>query len=226
MGDIKSLWYNSPLWAVLVKEFLCEFRTRYALSALVMFALVTLTSISMSLGGTSLSPKLNGTLLWVMLFFCSMVGLSRVFVHEQEAGTLFTLRLYVPSQAVLVGKVLFNVILLLMLTAFIIPLFVIFLNVEIIFWSQFLLVVLLGTAGIATISTFTAALIAGTNGKVALFTVVTFPLLLPQFLVAISATTKILSGMVPEMTEFIFLTGYTMAVMAAASILFDTLWYD
>lgn len=61
---------------------LCEFRTRYALSALFMFAFISLTSISMSIGVVSLPAELMSALLWIILFFCAMAGLSRVFVQE------------------------------------------------------------------------------------------------------------------------------------------------
>lgn len=214
------------IWAVLVKDGLCEFRTRYALSALFMFALVALTSISMSIGAISLSVELTAALLWVILFFCAMAGLSRVFVQEQEAGTMIALRIYASGQAVIFGKLLFNVIVLLALTILVIPLFIMFLNVEVYHWPVFIIILILGDVGIAAASTITASMVAKTQGKNALFTVLTFPILLPQLLSSISATTKILADTQPDIWEIIFLATYNVVVITASSILFDYLWYE
>ncbi len=111
MPTAKSSLFNG-IWAIFIKDGLCEFRTRYAVSALFMFALISLASISMSIGIVSLPVELTAALLWVILFFCAMAGLSRVFVQEQESGTIVALQIYGSGQAVLFGKLLFNVIVL------------------------------------------------------------------------------------------------------------------
>ncbi|MBP2628492.1 MAG: cytochrome c-type biosis protein CcmB [Firmicutes bacterium] len=214
------------LWAVLVKDSLCEFRTCYALSALFMFALISLTSISMSIGVVSLPAQLTAALLWIILFFCAMSGLSRVFVQEQESGSIVVLRIYASGQAVIFGKLLFNVIMLFGLTFFVIPLFTMFLNVDIYRWPMFIMILFLGDIGIAATATITAALVAKTQGKSALFTVLTFPILLPQFLSSIGATTKILADSQPDMSEIMFMAAYNVAIIIASSILFDYIWYD
>lgn len=214
------------IWAMMIKDVICEFRTRYAVSALFMFALISLASISMSIGVASLPVELTAALLWVILFFCAMAGLSRVFVQEQEAGTIVALQIYGSGQAVLFGKLLFNVIMLLALTLLIIPLFIIFLNVDIYHWPIFIVVLILGDIGISAASTITAAMVAKTQGKNALFTVLTFPILLPQFLSSISATTKILADIKPDVSEILFMAAYNVVLIIASSILFDYLWYD
>jgi heme exporter protein B len=191
-----------------------------------MFALVTLASISMSLAGAALTPALAAVLLWVILFFCAMAGLARVFVQEQEAGTLFTLRLYAKGQAVFFGKTLFNILLLWALTLLIIPLFIVLLNFDIPLWAPLMAVLALGDAGIAAVATLTALMVARTGGKGSLFTVITFPLLLPQFLAVIAATAAIFGGTSPTFADYLFMAGYDIAMLIAASIAFDYLWYD
>jgi len=225
MQDKKLPWY-SVVWAIVRKDALCELRSKYAFSALTMFALITLASISMSLAGATISSALAAALFWIILFFCAMAGLSRVFVQEQEAGTLFTLRLYANGQAVYWGKTLFNSLLLIALTVLVIPLFVILLNFTIPLWLELSVLLVLGDIGIATVSTLTALMVCRTGGKGALFTVITFPLLLPQFLMVIASTTRVFDGILPEVQDFVFMAGYDMTVLIATSILFDYLWYD
>lgn len=223
---VPKLRCNQAVQAVLYKDALCEYRTRYAAGALVMFALTALSSISMALAGAPLAPELAAALLWVVLFFCAMAGLARVFTQEQEAGTLLGLRLYAPAQVVFFGKLLFNLLLLGGLACLVVPLFVVFLAVEVSQWPAFTLVLLLGCAGMAAVATLTAAMVLYAQGKHALFTVLTFPVLLPQFLCAISATAKLLAGSAPEYRELLFMAGYDAAVVAAGVLLFDYLWQD
>ncbi|MCE5284624.1 MAG: heme exporter protein CcmB [Pelosinus sp.] len=225
MPVIKSPLIND-VWRVFAKELLCELRTRYTFSTLIMFALVTLSSVSMTMGGGSLSPEISGVLLWIILFFCSMAGLSRVFVEEQETGTIFSLRIYISGQAIILGKMLFNTALLFFLSLLIIPLFIIFLNEDISFWWSFFIVICLGDIGIAAASTLTAAMVAKAGGKHSLFAVLTFPILLPQFLCVIHATVNSFAAAAASFSELVFMAGYDMVIIIAAYILFDYLWYD
>lgn len=225
MPDSSLPWYRRA-WAVVCKDTVCELRSRHAISSLAMFALITLASISMSLAGADLSPALAAALLWIILFFCAMAGLARVFVQEQETGTLFTLRLYANGQAVFWGKTAFNILLLVALTMLVLPLFVILLDYTIELWLDLGVVLILGDIGIAAVATLTALMVCHAGGKGTLFTVITFPLLLPQFLMVIAGTTRILGGSVPGIQELVFMAGYDITVLIAASILFDYLWCE
>lgn len=225
MAILKSS-FSQPVWAVLAKDAVCELRTKYAAAALAMFALTTLASVSMAIAGAGLPPALAAALLWVILFFCAMSGLARVFVQEQEAGTLTGLRVYAAGQDVFFGKLLFNLALLLGLACLVVPLFIIFFGIEIPGWPALLAVLALGCAGIAAVSTLTAAMVMYAEGKQAIFTVLTFPVLLPQFLSSISLTAGILSGTDPAFSSLVFMAGYDAAVVAAGVLLFDYLWHD
>lgn len=221
---IKKLLWCKSVQAVLRKDLVCEYRNRYTAGTVCMFALITLSSISISIGGTRLTPVLAAVLLWVIIFFSAMAGLSRSFVQEQETGTLFTLRVYAGAQAVLFGKLVFNILILIGLTALIVPLFTLFFDMEVKSWSMLIGVLLLGSSGIAAAATLTAAMAAESEGKGALFTVLTFPVILPLFLMAIQATDTIFVGLLPDLSQVVFLAGYDVTVVVVASILFDFLW--
>ncbi|WP_371372320.1 heme exporter protein CcmB [Sporomusa aerivorans] len=223
MPAVKSN-FSRAVWAVMAKDAICELRTRYAAGALSMFALTTLSSVSMSLAGTALTPAVAAALLWVVLFFCAMAGLSRVFLQEQEAGTLPGLMLYAPGLSVFFGKLLFNLVLLTGLALLVVPLFIIFFNAQVAGWPSLALVLALGNAGIAAVATLTAAMIMYVQGKHAIFSVLTFPVLLPQFLNAIGATAGILGGGVPDSSALVFMAGYDAAMVAAGILLFEYLW--
>ena len=178
----KGFVWPDMVRTVIAKELLSEYRQRYALSGLFMFALVTLSCVSLSLGDAGLTPLLAAAMLWIVIFFSAMAGLARVFIQEEQAGTMFTLRVYADGQAVLFGKMLFNICLLLALTVFLLPLFIVFLNINVGLWRMLIVVLILGECGVAATSTLTAAIVARTEGQGALFAVLSFPVLLPLLL--------------------------------------------
>ena len=62
-----------------------------AVNALFLFAFAVLVLVGYAVGPTRLAPEdrptVNAVLLWIVIFFSAMTGLSRVFVKEEEAGT-------------------------------------------------------------------------------------------------------------------------------------------
>lgn len=212
--------------AVVKKETLCELRSHYAFSTLIAFAITTLSCISISVGGVRITNRLLAALLWVILFFSAMAGLSRVFVQEQDAGTITTLRVYALPQGVFWGKLIFNVLLLVGISVIILPLFFVFFSVSAGNLPALVGVICLGACGIGVISTVTAAMAANSQGRSALFTILTFPLVLPVFFSAIPLTDAILAGAALSNVHFFFLIGYILITAVAGSILFDYLWMD
>jgi len=90
------------------KDWESELRTRYAINALSMFILVTISVIMFSIGSEKITEYLTGGLLWVVIFFSAMSGLSRVFVSEEERGTTMTLHLIASPSTIFSGKLIFN----------------------------------------------------------------------------------------------------------------------
>jgi heme exporter protein B len=212
---------------ILQKELKTEFRSHYAISALLMFSLTTLSVISMSIGNQQLDAKFLAILFWIILFFSAMAGLSRVFLQEQVSGTIHTLRAYGTSQPVLFGKFIYNFLLLNVLTLFLLPLFIILLNVEIYHPFFLLLILLAGNAGIAIVTTLTASMIIYTQSQTSLFTILSFPIILPLFLLCIQLTeTTFNPNSFTMQRQLLFVGAYDMVLIGVASILFDYIWYD
>ena len=182
-----SNWVSKSAW-LLAKDLKSEFRTRYALNAILMFALVTLTVVSFSVGGFSLNIRITSSLFWLVIFFSAMSGLAQVFVKEEESKTVHILKLVATPSTVLLGKLLFNLVLLLLLEIVIVPLFIIWMNVPILNLWLFLSVLLLGSLGLACATTIIAAIVSKAHVKGALFAVLSFPILLPLLITAIHGT--------------------------------------
>jgi heme exporter protein B len=191
-----STWKRpSPLscaLAVLGKDLRSEWRTRIAVSSLLLFAFAVLILVGYAVGPAQISPEdrptVHSVLLWIVIFFSAMTGLSRVFVKEEETGTAYALRLSAPPSAVFLGKLLANVLLLALVLFLVVPLFLAMMSFRISCWPLFLAVLLLGSLGLSAASTFTAAIVAKATSKGALFPVLAIPLLLPPLVAAVSGT--------------------------------------
>ncbi|MCR3923322.1 MAG: heme exporter protein CcmB [Firmicutes bacterium] len=220
-------WFRQGL-AILRKDLRIEFRTRYAYSALVMFAITTLVTVSFSVGGYAMDADITAALLWIILFFSAMAGLARTFVHEEETGTVTALKMAAQSEPVLIGKYLFNVTLLLSLTVLVVPLFLVMLNQTVQLPIAFVATVFLGALGLAGASTILAAIVSKAGAKGSLMTVLAFPVLLPLLFAAISATrTALGGGLVANIrSDLLLLFFYNGVAVVASLLLFEYIWNE
>lgn len=220
-------WVRGAL-AVLQKDVRSEMRARAALNAVVLFAVVTLVAVSYSIGGFSITPEIQASLLWVILFFAAMAGLSRSFVVEAERGTERALRLSAAPTQVYAGKFLFNLLLLFVLDAIVILLFQILLPIQTADWTLLVVGLVLGSIGLAASSTLVAAIVAQAGVKGALFTVLAFPILIPVLVAGIGATRKAfaLTPISEAVTELQLLVSYMGVMLVISFLLFDFVWQD
>lgn len=215
--------------AIFRKDIRSELRTRYAISALTMFVITTISIILFALGSEGASVSALSGMLWVAVFFAAMSGLSRTFVAEEERGTSMTLQLISSPTAVLLGKLLVNLVLVLCLNVFVVVLYSAFISEFVIkTYSIFVLIVILGSIGFAVAATIIAAIIARANSKGTLYPVLAFPILLPLLLTVINGTRLATEGAFFEeaLGEFNILVSYIVAVLAVSYIVFDYIWKD
>jgi len=226
-GDMKR-WLLS-VRGIFLKDVRSELRTRYAVSALVMFVITTIAIILFSLAHEAAPPEVLSGVLWVVIFFGAMSGLSRTFVMEEERGTAMTLQLLAPPSAVYFGKLLFNVVLVVALNAFTVILYLLLVAGFVVRSADvFALTMFLGSLGFASAATIIAAIIARANTKGTLYPVLSFPILLPLLVVVIDATRSATEGapLAEVGGAFQFLISYTVVLTTLSYLLFEYIWKD
>jgi hypothetical protein len=128
VSDRGSSWAAEAA-AVFVKDWRCEFRTRYALNTLGLFAFTTLVVVSLVLGPVGAAPQLAATvlpvILWLIVLFAVTAGLPRVFVAEEETHTATALRLAATPSALFCGKLAYGFTVVVALELLITPLFLV-----------------------------------------------------------------------------------------------------
>lgn len=214
--------------AICRKDFSSEIRTRYAINALLMFIIVVISAIKFSLGEEKLSAEMNAGLIWIIIFFATSNGLSRVFVSEEERGTSLVLKLSSEAKSVILGKLIFNTVLTFIINFFIIILYIVITDLTIKNLGLFSLSVALGTLGLSAVMTIIAALISKAGSKGTLYPVLSFPLLLPLMLASISSTWLTIegAGISAIAGELQMMISYTIVVITASFLLFDLIWND
>lgn len=219
----------SSTYAVVAKDIRSEWRTRYAVNSLLMFVVTAVSIILFALRSVDPNPELLSGMLWVVIFFTAMSGMSRVFVSEEERGTTLTLQLVATPTVVYFGKLLFNCALILFLSLIISLMYQLFFS-EFIIKSPgvYLGSLILGSLGFASASTIIAAIIAKTRSRGTLYAVLLFPLLIIPLMIGMSSTTKALEGAMfnEVLSDFQVLVAYLMVMVAGSYLLFDYVWKD
>jgi heme exporter protein B len=220
---------QNPTLTIFTKDFRSELRTRYALNALLMFVITTISIILFAIGNEAPSVEILAGMLWIVIFFSAMSGMSRSFVSEEERGTVMTLHLIATPASVYFGKLVFNLVLLFFMNIITVLLYLLVVpNFIVQSFSIFIVTLFLGTIGLASAATIIAAIIAKSNTKGTLYPVLSFPILLPLLLTVISATKMSIEGMDfgAASGEFKILISYTVVITAVSYLLFDYVWKD
>ena len=224
---------HRAVWAMFRKDLRAELRTRQALNALLLFAVCAVVAISLGVGPLTAARNadlrlIQSALLWIAILFAAFTGLSRSFVHEEESRTSAALHLAAPPLAVYLGKLLFNLILLLLLDLVAAPLSIGLLRMHISNPGLFVALLLTGSMGLVAATTLLAAIIAQASVKGALFAVLAFPLLLPLLVVAIQGTELALSDSAwgQGVAALQVLLAYSIALVTASLFLFGFVWED
>ena len=215
--------------AIFNKELRAEIRNRTALSSILLFTVTAMVIVAFAVGKAGLPPDVKGALLWVVLFFAAFSGLSHVFLHEEETGTVHALRLSASAGAVYTGKLLFNLLLLLGITAVVTPLFVLMLEFQPRNPAAFMLVIVTGGIGLGAAATIVAAILAKARGKGALYGALGFPILLPLLIMAVDATPMAVAGRGFSdrlLSDIVGLAAYSILMITASALLFPSVWED
>jgi heme exporter protein B len=204
-------------WAVVSKDVLVERRSKETVNAVLFFSVLLLFVFEFTLGGdrerlTSLLPGL----LWLGVLLAGLLGLGRSFVLERENDCWEALLLTPGDKgAVYVGKLIGNLVLMALVETVVLVLFTLFFNVDVARALPGLLVVLaLGTVGIAAVGTLFSAMTAHVRARELLFPVLLLPVLVPVLLAIVKSTEALLLG------EPLGVVSHWLKLLVAADVIY------
>jgi len=189
--------YINQVAAIVWKDLITELKTRELFSSMFIFSLLVIIififSINLSIVKAS---EVGPGVLWVAFLFSGTIGLNRSFVMEKENDCLQGLLLAPVDRTVLYfGKLFSNFIFLLIMEAFILPLFMIFFNIDLIsHLLPLLYVIFLGTLGFCAIGTLLSSLSANLKTRDIMLPILLYPLMIPIVIGSVKMTEQVLAG--------------------------------
>ena len=199
------------------KDLLIERRSKETLNALLFFSLALLFIFQFALGPDRerLAAVLPG-LLWLGFILSGVLGLGRAFLVERENDCWEAL-LMAPGDksAIYVGKLLGSLLLMAVVETLVLALFVVFFDVDLgPALPGLILVIALGTVGIAAVGTLFAAMTAQVRARELLFPVLLLPVLVPVLLGTVKATEALL------LREPLGAVSHWLKLLAAADVVY------
>jgi heme exporter protein B len=212
---------------LLAKELRLEFRTRELLTTTVVFALIVIVLFSFAFNPTAEDSRRYGPgLLWIAFLFAGSLMLNPSFAREQANDTLDALRMAPNSSfAILLGKMLANLIFLSLAEIILVPMFSVFYNVSLSgIVGRLIFVLFLGTLGLVVTGTVFSAVSAHARMRELLLPLLLLPILAPLLIAAVEATASLLTEQ-PELdrTWVAFLAGFDVVFLTASWLLCDYL---
>jgi heme exporter protein B len=180
---------------ILAKELRTELRSRELLGTTAVFVLIVIVLFSFTFNPTSSESRRFGPgLLWLAFLFAASLMLQSSFLREQTNDTLAALRLApIDPFSILAGKMAANFLFLLLVEVILLPVFAVLYNVAILpVLGPLLLVLALGTVGLAATGTVFSAVASQARLRELLLPLLLLPVLAPVLIASTEATIGIL----------------------------------
>lgn len=216
--------YLGAIGAIVWKDIMAEFRSRELLGAMLVFSLLVILIFNFAL---ELDIRARETIasgvLWVTFAFAGTLGLNRSMALEKDRNCLDGLLLApVDRSALYFGKVIGNLVFMLIVEVIVLPVFSVLYNQNL-FMPGLLLVVLLGSIGYIAVGTLLSAMTVQARTRDVLLPILLFPVTIPVLLAAVKASNGYLMAL--EMTEIqpwlSLLITYDVIFTAVAFMVFD-----
>lgn len=212
---------------VAAKDLRVELRSREILYTMAFFAAVIVAVFSFSFvkDQQALAAAVPGVA-WSAVVFAGTLGLGRAFDREREGDTMRALLLSpAPRLAVFLGKTAAVALLVIAVEAVVLPLSLLFFNLDP--GGQLgmlVLALLLGALGFAIVGTVFAAMLLRVRSRDVLLPVVLYPVLVPMIMAGTKATAAVLLGDSDQAWFWTrFLVVYDAAFLVASMWTFEAL---
>lgn len=216
--------YLRAILAITWKDLAAELRSRELLSAMLVFSMLVLLIFYFALElDVKARTGITAGALWVTFAFAGTLGLNRSMAVEKDRGCLDGLLLApVDRSAIYFGKAISNLVFMLIVEAFVLPIYSILYNVNL-FNLGLVGVTLLGSVGYIAVGTLLAAMSVQTRTRDVLLPILLFPLVIPVLVAAVKASSGFLLAL--DMGEILpwlnILIVYDVIFIAVAFMVFD-----
>jgi heme exporter protein B len=206
------------------KDLLLEVRQQYSFYGILLYIGATVFVLFMAIEEPE-SKVWNG-LFWVIELFICINAVAKSFLQESKGRMLYFYSIASPADFVL-AKLLFNSLLMLVMSLLSILLFSLFLGNPVQKAGPFIGLVLLGGWSLSLVFTFLAAIAAKAQQNAAIMAVLGFPLIIPQLLLLMKLSNAAFNPVLTiPISTVLLLIALDIMIIILAVILFPFLWKD
>lgn len=212
---------------LLKKDVLLEFRQKHTFYGILLYITSTIFVLYLSTDDTPSSKIWNG-LFWTIQLFICVNAVAKSFLQESKGRMLYYQTLVSPT-AFITSKLVYNIILMSLMSAVSYLLFSVFLGNPTLSPYLFLTITLLGGMGLSLVFTLMSAIAAKAQQNAALIAILGFPVILPELMLTIRLSSTTFGEVFREgaVSQLMLITlGLDVLVIALALILFPFLWKD
>jgi heme exporter protein B len=207
------------------KELKLEWREKYAISGIVLYVLSTIFIVYTA--NQRVEPKTWIVLFWIIILFASVNAVVKSFVQESGNRQLYYYQIANPT-AILLSKIIYNAILLLVLSVLSFVAFSFMAGSPIDDYGIFFLAIFLASLGFSITFTFISAIAGKTDNASTIMAILSFPLVIPILLLLL----KLSSNALPIFndtnidSDITILISIDLVLLGLALVLFPFLWRD
>lgn len=212
------------IWALFRKDLLLELRQSYTFYGILLYVGATIFVLYMAIANPG-QQVWNG-LFWIIQLFICINAVAKSFLQESR-GRMLYYQSIVNAQNFVLAKLLFNSILMLLMSGISLLLFMLFFGNPLLRTLPFVGVALLGGWSLSLVFSFLAAIAAKAQQNAAIMAILGFPLIIPQLLMLMQVSNAFFTTQpVPVGTTVLLLAVIDLFVIVLSTILFPFLWKD
>lgn len=212
------------IFTLIKKDLLLEVRQQYSFYGILLYVVATIFVLYMTIQEPE--AKVWNGLFWVIQLFICINAVAKSFLQESRGRMLYFYSIVNPRDFVL-AKLVFNSLLMLLMSFLSIILFTLFLGNPIERVPQFIGLVLLGGWSLSLVFTFLSAIAAKAQQNAAIMAILGFPLIIPQIMLLMQLSNSVFTDKAGiALSTLLLIVALDILVIMLAVILFPFLWKD
>lgn len=212
------------IYTLIKKDLLLEVRQQYSFYGILLYIIATIFVLYMTIQEPE--TKVWNGLFWVIQLFICINAVAKSFLQETRGRMLYFYSIVNPRDFVL-AKLVFNSVLMLLMSFLSLFLFSLFLGNPIKKLPQFIGLVMLGGWSLSLVFTFLSAIAAKAQQNAAIMAILGFPIIIPQLMLLMQLANTVFSDKTAIATSTLLLiVMLDVLVIMLAVILFPFLWKE
>jgi len=207
------------------KELLLEWRSKYALSGVILYVVSTIFVCFLSF--VTLQGASWNVVFWIIMLFASINTVSKSFLQETKGRQLYIYTIASPT-ALILSKTIYNVMLMLLVTLIALAFYSLVFDYLPQDMGLYIVAVILGSISFSTIFTMISAIASKAGNGGMLMAILSFPVIIPVIGMLIKLSRNAVDGLDRSVSldEIAILLTINVLVIASSLLLFPYLWRD